>query len=91
MVPKAPELYRRQIVQGLDGDPRAALKARFFLRKWFDGRIRLVPLAGGGLMAHWNQNVAALLRGCERVVAGHALEQPKLMLCAFSWNVSSNP
>jgi hypothetical protein len=22
------------------------------------------------LMAHWNQNVAALLRGCERVVAG---------------------
>jgi hypothetical protein len=51
MVPKAPELYRPQIVQGLDGDSRAALKARFFLREWFGGRIRLEPLAGGGLMA----------------------------------------
>jgi hypothetical protein len=30
---------------GLDGDPRAALKARFFLREWFGGRIRLEPLA----------------------------------------------
>ena len=70
MVPKAAELFRRQIVQGLDGDAWAALKARVFLREWFGGKIRLEPLADGGLMAHWNQNVAALLRGCERVVAG---------------------
>jgi site-specific DNA recombinase len=74
MVPKAAELYRRQIVQGLDGDPRAALKARVFLREWFGGKIRLEPLADGGLVAHWNQNVAALLRGCERVVAGAGFE-----------------
>jgi site-specific DNA recombinase len=74
MVPKAAELYRRQIVQGLDGDPRAALKARVFLREWFGGVIRLEPLADGGLVAHWNQNVAALLRGCERVVAGAGFE-----------------
>ena len=31
----------RQIVQGLDGDPRAALKARLFLRELFCGRIDL--------------------------------------------------
>lgn len=45
MVPKAPELYRWQIVRGRDGDARAALKGRFFLREWFGGRIRLEPLA----------------------------------------------
>jgi site-specific DNA recombinase len=74
MLPKAAELYRRQIAQGLDGDERAALKARVFLREWFGGKIRLEPLPDGGLMAHWNQNVAALLRGCERVVAGAGFE-----------------
>jgi hypothetical protein len=55
---------------GLDGDPRAALKARVFLRDWFGGKIRMEPLPDGGLVAHWNQNATALLRGCERVVAG---------------------
>ena len=55
---------------GLDGDPRAALKARVLLREWFGGKIRLEPLPDGGLMAHWSQNATALLRGFERVVAG---------------------
>lgn len=32
------ELYRRQLVLGLDGDPNAASKARVFLRKWFGGK-----------------------------------------------------
>jgi hypothetical protein len=41
-----------------------------FLREWFSGKIRLEPLVGGGLMAHWNQNATALLRNRERVVAG---------------------
>ena len=45
------------------GDPRAALKARVFLREWFSGKIRLEPLPDGGLMAHWDQNATALLRG----------------------------
>jgi hypothetical protein len=62
ILPRAAELYRRQIAQGLDGDPRAALKARVFLREWFGGMIRLEPLPEGGLMAHWNENAAALLR-----------------------------
>ncbi len=46
---------------GLDGDPKAALKARVFLREWFCGKIRLEPLPDGGLMAHWNENRQALL------------------------------
>jgi hypothetical protein len=70
ILPRAAELYRRQVAQGLDGNPREALKARVFLREWFSGKIRLEPLPDGGLIAHWNQNTAALLRGCERVVAG---------------------
>lgn len=70
VLPRAAELYRRQIADGLDGDPRAALKARVFLREWFGGEIRLEPLPDGGLMAHWDQNSAALLTACERMVAG---------------------
>ena len=62
MLPKAADLYCRQIALGLDGDPRAALKARVFLREWFGGKIRLEPLPDGGLMAHWNENSVALLR-----------------------------
>jgi hypothetical protein len=63
MLPRAAELYRRQVALGLHGNPDAATKARIFLREWFGGRIRLEPLADGGLMAHWNQNVGALLMG----------------------------
>jgi hypothetical protein len=71
MLPGAAELYRRQVAEGLDGDPRAALKARVFLREWFSGEIRLEPLPDGGLMGHWNQNTTAILRrGFERLVAG---------------------
>jgi hypothetical protein len=33
------------------------------LRQWFGGKIRLEPLADGGLKAHWNQNSSALLKG----------------------------
>lgn len=42
-LPKAAELYRQQIELGLDGDPRAALKARVMLRQPFGGRIVLRP------------------------------------------------
>jgi site-specific DNA recombinase len=62
ILPRAAEMYRKQILEGLNGDPRAALKARVFLRDWFTGRITLEPLPDGGLMAHWNENFAALLR-----------------------------
>jgi hypothetical protein len=33
LLPNAADLYRKQISLGLDGDPRAALKARTILRK----------------------------------------------------------
>jgi len=69
ILPRAADLCRRQIALGLDGDRRAALKARVF-HEWFGGKIRLEPLPDGGLMARWNQNEAALLRGSEHVVAG---------------------
>jgi hypothetical protein len=66
MIPHAAEVIRRRVAQGLDGNPREALKARVFLREWFNGKIRLEPLRGGGLMAHWDENATALLRGsCE--------------------------
>jgi hypothetical protein len=42
MLPRAAEAYRRQIIQGLAGDQRAALKARMILRQLFGGEIRLV-------------------------------------------------
>jgi hypothetical protein len=72
ILPRAADLYKRQMERGLDGNPREALKARVFLREWLGGKIRLEPLPDGGLMAHWNQNETALLRGFERVVAGPA-------------------
>jgi site-specific DNA recombinase len=74
VLPRAAELYRRQVVEGLDGNQREALKARVFLREWFSGVIRLEPLPGGGLMAHWNENASALLRASEHVVAGAGFE-----------------
>jgi DNA invertase Pin-like site-specific DNA recombinase len=61
VMPRAAELYRRQVAQGLDGNQQAAQKARTFLREWFGGKIRLEPLADGGLMAHWNQHIGALV------------------------------
>jgi site-specific DNA recombinase len=62
MLPKAAAVYRQQITQGLNGDARAALKARIILRELFGGEIRLVPDKAGGLVAHWELNQSALLR-----------------------------
>ena len=66
------ELYRRQVAQGLDGNPQAALKARVFLREWFGGKIRLEPLPDDGLQAHWKQNVGALCKGLGTYGSGGA-------------------
>lgn len=70
MLPQAAEAYRRQITQGLAGDPRAALKARMLLKDLFGGEIRIVPDDQGGLVAHWNLHTAALLRGVGTVGSG---------------------
>ena len=50
------------IAAALAGDSRASLKARVILREVYKGGIRLVPDENGGLVAHWNQQVAAPLR-----------------------------
>jgi site-specific DNA recombinase len=70
ILPGAAEMYRRQVAFGLEGDPDASLKARVFLREWFTGRIDLEPLPDGGLMAHWNENAAALLRAANLGTSG---------------------
>ena len=61
MLPKAAELYRRQIAQSLGGDERAALKARVILRELFGGRIDLKPEPDGSLLAEYGVQPAASL------------------------------
>ena len=43
---RAAELYRRQVAQGLDGNPQAALKARVFLSRMV-GRKNLAGAIAG--------------------------------------------
>ena len=80
ILPKAAELYRRQIVLGLDGDPRAALKARVVLRELFvGGRVELQLEPDGSLWAVGQIQPDALLRQAEgMVVAGACLPAPVL-------------
>ena len=59
ILPRAAAEYRRQIAQGLDGDRRAALKARVILRGLFGGKTRL-KTKGPELWAHWNLAPAGL-------------------------------
>lgn len=61
-LPRAADLYRRQITAGLNGDARADMKARVILRELFGGKIRMVPDAAVGLTAHWKLNAGAILR-----------------------------
>ena len=63
MVPKAADIYRGQVLEGLDGNPREALKARVFLRGLFvDGKVTLNPHADGSLWAHSSLAPAVLLK-----------------------------
>jgi hypothetical protein len=67
MLPKAAALYRQQIDLGLDGDPRAALKARVILRQLFGGKIVLRPGPDRSLFAEFEVQPSALIRegtGC---------------------------
>jgi site-specific DNA recombinase len=62
MLPKAAELYRRQITQGLGGDQRATLKARVIVRELLSGGVTLVPGQDGSLWAEFALNPSALVR-----------------------------
>ena len=48
MLPRAAELYRDQLAQGLGGDPAASAKARVVLREML-GEIMLSPVEDGSL------------------------------------------
>lgn len=61
ILPRAAEMYRRQITQGLDGNAREAMKARVFLREYFGGRIDLEPGESGELWANYSECPTALL------------------------------
>lgn len=60
MLPNAAELYRKQIEDGLDGDPRAAAKARVVLRKLL-GPILLEQETDGSVWARYEVQPGALL------------------------------
>jgi hypothetical protein len=62
MLPRAAELYREQIDQGLGGDYAAAAKARVILRDML-GEIMLSPGEDGSLWAEYAMQPAALLIG----------------------------
>jgi site-specific DNA recombinase len=62
MLPKAAALYCKQIDDGLDGNPEAALKARVILREML-GEIRLQPATDGGLWAEYRMSPGILLKG----------------------------
>jgi hypothetical protein len=61
-LPKAAALYWQQIELGLDGDPRAAAKARVILRQLFGGKVTLAPGPDNGLWAEFELQPAALMR-----------------------------
>lgn len=69
LLPKAAELYRKQILDGLDGNLEAAAKARVILRDML-GEIRLKPAPDGGLWAEYGMNPATLIMSAGTVGRG---------------------
>lgn len=69
ILPKAAELYRKQIDDGLNGDPRAAAKARTILRDMI-GRIRMQTDGHGGLWAEYHMSAVVLLRSAGAGTSG---------------------
>jgi len=61
-IPKAAAMYRQQIELGLDGDPRAASKARVILRQLFNEEIVLRPGPDRSLWAEYEIRPGALVR-----------------------------
>jgi hypothetical protein len=63
LLPRAADLFREQITLGLDGNPKAALSARTFLRELLSVEIRLVPDPDGvAWVAHWKLDTGELMR-----------------------------
>src|SRR5450432_3789845 len=64
VLPEAAALPRRQIEDGLDGNPRAAAKARVILRPLFGALIRMCPEPDGSLWAEYSLHKMALIQAC---------------------------
>lgn len=60
-IPKAADVYRRQIERGLENNPREAAKARVILRDLL-GPIQMCPGPNGTLWAECDARPAALLK-----------------------------
>jgi hypothetical protein len=60
-LPQAAAIYRQQIALGLDGDPRAAQKARQILRDLL-GKVMLSPADDGGLWAEYGISAGMLMK-----------------------------
>ncbi len=61
MLPNVAELYRKEIGLGLDGNPRAALKARVIVRKLLNNEVPIERDDDGSVWARYSLNPAALL------------------------------
>jgi hypothetical protein len=73
LLPKAAEYYGQQISLGLDGDPRAAAKARPIVRELLGGKVQLVPGEDGSLWAEYGLQMSALLHGAGTCGRGEAI------------------
>ncbi len=60
-IPKAADVYRKQIERGLGDDPRETAKARIILRDLL-GPIKMCPGPDGSLWAEYNTRPAALVK-----------------------------
>jgi hypothetical protein len=60
ILPRAAEMFRQQVIAGLDGNAKEALKAREVLRQMFDGHVDL-KREGDSLWAEYYVQPVALL------------------------------
>jgi hypothetical protein len=68
--PNAAQLYREQIKLGLQGEPRAALKARVIVRKLLNDEVLIEQDDDGSVWARYSLNPTALIAaGCRKVGA----------------------
>jgi hypothetical protein len=86
MLPQAAALLREQIEMGLDGDAKAAAKARIVLRGLFGGPITMRRAPDGSLWADYALHNAMILNACGTYGSGGAIIDPAT---AVRWSLAS--
>ena len=81
LLPKAAEYYGQQISLGLDGDPRAAAKARPIVRELLGGKVELVPGEDGSLWAEYGLQMSALRQSAGTCGRGEAILASRWCRC----------